>query len=189
MRARSLTVIVSLAALMAVPAAAAPMTYVWSTAPTGTVNDSSSITFGASDNTNEKAKITAYQISSLSPGSSFSSATFARYPGGLGGTSANEPAQSPSRSLESRTTAVEGRYEFVVAELDNARIAWTQNEPDGPIAVGNAVTGFTFAGSNSVCGAACDFTELGLLGGGSVKQGIVLSITRPVASSLMGRRR
>ena len=191
MRARSLAVIVLLAApMMAGPASAAPMTYVWSTAPTGAVNDSGSITFGSNDSANEKAKIPAYQISSLSPGSSFSAATFARYPGGVGVASPNEASQSPTRPSGGRASPLQGRYEFVVAELDNAGIAWTQNEADAPISAGSAVADFTFSGSDANCGAPCDFTELGLLGHGPAKTfpAVTLNATRPVAAALVGRR-
>jgi hypothetical protein len=196
MRPRSLAVIASFAALLtAAPAYAGPTTYTWSPASGGTVNDSS-ITFGANESGNEKAKATAYQISSLSAGSSFATATLARYPGGLGLTISNEAAQPPTRALDNRTGSTNGRYELLLVQFDNAnyrnmgfQIGWSQSDSDMQVWVGDAAAGLSLSGSNGACGRSCDFTELGLLGLGRAPtfQNAALGTAQTVGGALTGR--
>lgn len=198
MRTRSLAVIGSFAALLMAAPAHAAATFTWNTTSGGTVNNSSTMTFGSTQNANEKAKVTAYQISSLSAGSSFSTATLAQYSGGLGVTSTNETTQSPNHSLDNSTGGSNGRYEFLLVEFDSAnyknmgfQIGWKQSggDSDMQVWVGNAAAGLNLAGNNGACGGSCDFTELGLLGFSQVQTftNVALNTTQTVGGALTGR--
>lgn len=209
MRIRSLAVIASLAAsLMAAPAMA-DVTYSWNAASGGQVNSSSQMTFGATQNANEKIKVRAYQIGTLAAGGAFAAAGLAQYSNGLGVTSTTvssgktETTNSPQHAMDNdvRTsgglncTDNCGSYEFLLVEFDSAnyknlgfKIGWKQNDSDMQVWVGNAAAGLDLS-SNATCGASCDFTELGLLGFSQVQTfpDVALNSTQTVGGQLTGR--
>jgi hypothetical protein len=200
MRTRSLAVIASLGAMLMAEPVHAAATYTWNTeSPAGTVVNSSTMTFNAAQNASEKIKVTAYQISSLSAGSSFSTATLSQYSGGLGVTSTNETTSSPNHSMDNSTGGaggINGRYEFMLVEFDSAnyksmgfQIGWSSNDSDMQVWVGNAAAGLNLAGSNGACGGSCDFTELSLLGFSAVQTftDVALNTTQTVGGGLQGR--
>lgn len=196
---RFLAVMGAFAASVMVAPAQAAVTYTWNTASGGSVLNSSSMQFSSTQDSNEKIKVTAYQISTLSAGSAFSTAGLVQYGGGLGITSTNETTTSPNHSMDNQTggtNGIYGRYELMLVEFDSAtvknmgfQIGWSSNDSDVQVWVGNAAAGLNLAGSNAACGGSCDFTELSSLGFSSVQTftNVALNTTQTVGGGLSGR--
>lgn len=167
MRTRSLVVAVSVAAFLTVAPAFAAATYTWDT--NGPNNE---LTFSSGETPNEKIRVRAYQISTLSAGgNTFQTALPYQNTGGLGITSTGENGMSPNQAIDNRTSS--GRYEFLLVEVDGNKytsmgfqIGWSQNDSDIQVWVGDAAAGLNLASGTACSGGACDFTELDLLGFG-----------------------
>jgi hypothetical protein len=155
MRARFLGAAVA-ASLLAGPAHATTA-YTWDTTGSYTASNDS-LVFSA-ENPSEKVKRRAYQISTLSAGRSFTTATLTQYSRGLGITSTNETT-SPTRAIDNDASSPSsGRYEFLLVEFDGANdknmgfhIRWKQNDPDREVWLDNAAAGLNLT-NTAVCGA------------------------------------
>jgi hypothetical protein len=156
MRARFLTAAVA-ASLLAGPAHAT-ITYTWDT--TGSYATSNGSLVFSSENPSEKVKRRAYQISTLSAGRSFTTATLTQYSGGLGISGTNETT-SPKHAIDNDASSPSsGRYEFLLVEFDGAndknmafQIRWKQNDFDREVWLDNVAAGLNLT-NTAVCGAA-----------------------------------
>lgn len=157
MRIRSLAVSGALAASLLAGPAHAVVTYMWGTTGRDTTNNGPLVFSG--ERPNETVKRRAYQISTLSAGGAFATATLTQYSGGLGITSTDETTRSPNRGIDNDASSPSAaRYEFLLVEFEGAnnktlgfQIHWKQDDPDVQVWVGDAAAGLNLTDA-AVCG-------------------------------------